>query len=165
MHSSCSRTHRNPGSAPGSAAGSAPGSFHAPALPRPKKAGSGGEGDRTPDLVNAIHALSQLSYAPHSPDCTALPDDLTTPQRSMGHQSTAWSAIAIPLAMPPTPINSPSSHPHLDAGLHALRNWRTGFACGLHVRASDRSPEALQSRHLGLSHSGMTLVAEKCKKS
>src|SRR5690606_15695734 len=26
--------------------------------------GSGGEGDRTPDLVNAIHALSQLSYAP-----------------------------------------------------------------------------------------------------
>src|SRR5256885_3216941 len=27
-------------------------------------ASSGGEGDRTPDLVNAIHALSQLSYAP-----------------------------------------------------------------------------------------------------
>jgi hypothetical protein len=27
---------------------------------------SGGEGDRTPDLVNAIHALSQLSYAPHN---------------------------------------------------------------------------------------------------
>ena len=26
--------------------------------------GYGGEGDRTPDLVNAIHALSQLSYAP-----------------------------------------------------------------------------------------------------
>jgi hypothetical protein len=26
---------------------------------------SGGEGDRTPDLVNAIHALSQLSYAPY----------------------------------------------------------------------------------------------------
>ena len=25
---------------------------------------NGGEGDRTPDLVNAIHALSQLSYAP-----------------------------------------------------------------------------------------------------
>ena len=24
----------------------------------------GGEGNRTPDLVNAIHALSQLSYAP-----------------------------------------------------------------------------------------------------
>ena len=32
-------------------------------------AASGGEGDRTPDLVNAIHALSQLSYAPpHSKD-------------------------------------------------------------------------------------------------
>jgi hypothetical protein len=29
--------------------------------------GSGGEGDRTPDLVNAIHALSQLSYAPVVP--------------------------------------------------------------------------------------------------
>ena len=28
--------------------------------------GNGGEGDRTPDLVNAIHALSQLSYAPVS---------------------------------------------------------------------------------------------------
>ena len=27
--------------------------------------GNGGEGNRTPDLVNAIHALSQLSYAPH----------------------------------------------------------------------------------------------------
>ena len=25
---------------------------------------NGGEGDRTPDLVNAIHALSQLSYSP-----------------------------------------------------------------------------------------------------
>ena len=28
------------------------------------RAGSGGEGDRTPDLLNAIQALSQLSYAP-----------------------------------------------------------------------------------------------------
>ena len=26
----------------------------------------GAEGDRTPDLVNAIHALSQLSYGPMS---------------------------------------------------------------------------------------------------
>ncbi len=32
-------------------------------LARPKRE-HGGEGDRTPDLVNAIHALSQLSYAP-----------------------------------------------------------------------------------------------------
>jgi hypothetical protein len=32
-------------------------------LTRPKRE-HGGEGDRTPDLVNAIHALSQLSYAP-----------------------------------------------------------------------------------------------------
>src|SRR2546425_7403556 len=30
----------------------------------PRRPLSGGEGDRTPDLVNAIHALSQLSYAP-----------------------------------------------------------------------------------------------------
>src|SRR5215467_14050408 len=29
-----------------------------------KLRGDGGEGNRTPDLVNAIHALSQLSYAP-----------------------------------------------------------------------------------------------------
>ena len=41
--------------------------FFVPPLPppyRPCRPFSGGEGDRTPDLVNAIHALSQLSYAP-----------------------------------------------------------------------------------------------------
>ena len=27
---------------------------------------NGGEGNRTPDLVNAIHALSQLSYSPRA---------------------------------------------------------------------------------------------------
>ena len=32
--------------------------------PAARPTASGGEGDRTPDLVNAIHALSQLSYAP-----------------------------------------------------------------------------------------------------
>ena len=32
--------------------------------PRTGPGTSGGEGDRTPDLVNAIHALSQLSYVP-----------------------------------------------------------------------------------------------------
>src|SRR6185437_2419177 len=32
---------------------------------RPNCRGSGGEGDRTPDLVNAMHALSQQSYAPN----------------------------------------------------------------------------------------------------
>src|SRR2546422_780752 len=37
--------------------------FH-PSLYGPLPPLSGGEGDRTPDLVNAIHALSQLSYAP-----------------------------------------------------------------------------------------------------
>jgi hypothetical protein len=30
-----------------------------------RRGSHGGEGDRTPDLVNAIHALSQLSYAPN----------------------------------------------------------------------------------------------------
>ena len=35
------------------------------ACSHPVLSGSGGEGDRTPDLVNAIHALSQLSYAPY----------------------------------------------------------------------------------------------------
>ena len=36
--------------------------------PRPtRRRCHGGEGDRTPDLVNAIHALSQLSYAPGKP--------------------------------------------------------------------------------------------------
>ena len=34
-----------------------------PTIPPPNLL-DGGEGDRTPDLVNAIHALSQLSYAP-----------------------------------------------------------------------------------------------------
>src|SRR5689334_4559190 len=41
------------------------GSFYRPDRPRTACRLSGGEGDRTPDLVNAIHALSQLSYAPH----------------------------------------------------------------------------------------------------
>ena len=31
---------------------------------RPTLLGHGGEGNRTPDLLNAIQALSQLSYAP-----------------------------------------------------------------------------------------------------
>ena len=35
-----------------------------PGHPSLRSGWSGGEGDRTPDLVNAIHALSQLSYAP-----------------------------------------------------------------------------------------------------
>src|SRR6266480_427269 len=39
-----------------------PGPPHLPNLP--VLLSDGGEGDRTPDLVNAIHALSQLSYAP-----------------------------------------------------------------------------------------------------
>ena len=35
-------------------------------------AGHGGEGNRTPDLLNAIQALSQLSYAPGSPTARTL---------------------------------------------------------------------------------------------
>ncbi len=34
---------------------------------RPDPLGHGGEGNRTPDLLNAIQALSQLSYAPVAP--------------------------------------------------------------------------------------------------
>ena len=34
---------------------------------RPGHLGHGGEGNRTPDLLNAIQALSQLSYAPDTP--------------------------------------------------------------------------------------------------
>ena len=42
-----------------------PAAAQRPTLGRARlKGASGGEGDRTPDLVNAIHALSQLSYAP-----------------------------------------------------------------------------------------------------
>ena len=37
-------------------------------LARPQ---DGGEGNRTPDLLNAIQALSQLSYAPHERRLTA----------------------------------------------------------------------------------------------
>ena len=40
---------------------------HLPGNPRP----CGAEGDRTPDLMSAIHALSQLSYSPDS-GCAAI---------------------------------------------------------------------------------------------
>ena len=40
---------------------------------------NGGEGNRTPDLLNAIQALSQLSYAPSSHFAT-LPDKITHPR-------------------------------------------------------------------------------------
>jgi hypothetical protein len=44
--------------------------------------GSGGEGNRTPDLVNAIHALSQLSYAPEPlPLCCPVVLPSTLPRR------------------------------------------------------------------------------------
>ena len=36
--------------------------------------GSGGEGNRTPDLLNAIQALSQLSYTPGNPRRRSSPD-------------------------------------------------------------------------------------------
>ena len=35
----------------------------------------GGAGDRTPDLVNAIHALSQLSYAPATKQANPPPSE------------------------------------------------------------------------------------------
>src|SRR3989441_12659110 len=53
---------------------------------RPTVRPSGGEGDRTPDLVNAIHALSQLSYAPAilRPRDTARREHGILPGRSNG---------------------------------------------------------------------------------
>src|SRR5688572_13396164 len=38
---------------------------------RPSEQPDGGEGNRTPDLLNAIQALSQLSYAPGPDPCRA----------------------------------------------------------------------------------------------
>jgi hypothetical protein len=83
---------------------------------RVPKVGSGGEGDRTPDLVNAIHALSQLSYAPHSPASHLLPS----------HQRVTRVPRTVPLATLSTPINSPSYHPDLDASLLTLRIGESG---------------------------------------
>src|SRR2546425_405466 len=53
---------------------------------RPTVRPSAGEGDRTPDLVNAIHALSQLSYAPAilRPRDTARREHGILPGRSNG---------------------------------------------------------------------------------
>src|SRR5258708_20591347 len=56
--------------------------------------GSGGEGDRTPDLVNAIHALSQLSYAPAI--LGAPPIAFRKETGSLSRRS--WSAKPFPLA-------------------------------------------------------------------
>src|ERR1043166_2523446 len=53
---------------------------------RPSVRPDGGEGDRTPDLVNAIHALSQLSYAPailRPPKRPETPDGNTASYRSV----------------------------------------------------------------------------------
>jgi hypothetical protein len=47
------RFHANPHSGP-----------RRKAAPKYQLTGDGGEGNRTPDLLNAIQALSQLSYAP-----------------------------------------------------------------------------------------------------
>ncbi len=48
----------------------------------------GGEGNRTPDLVNAIHALSQLSYAPIILDAL-----LGAPRREHGKLSEAFWGV------------------------------------------------------------------------
>ncbi len=41
--------------------------FRHPSRASPRGRGSGAEGSRTPDLLNAIQALSQLSYSPRNP--------------------------------------------------------------------------------------------------
>jgi hypothetical protein len=47
---------------------------------------SGGEGDRTPDLVNAIHALSQLSYAPYY---------IVAPSAPRQHENLAVGSVSV----------------------------------------------------------------------
>src|SRR6266699_4745672 len=57
----------------------------------------GGEGDRTPDLVNAIHALSQLSYAPlilPPPKCPNLPDGNTASYRRVQAVSSDFPLVS-----------------------------------------------------------------------
>src|SRR5256714_11831562 len=57
----------------------------------------GGEGDRTPDLVNAIHALSQLSYAPvilPPPKWRKSPDGNTASYRRVHAVSSDFSLVS-----------------------------------------------------------------------
>ncbi len=51
----------------------------------------GGEGNRTPDLLNAIQALSQLSYTPGIPSdrCTALGEPRRISEGNSQSQETA----------------------------------------------------------------------------
>ncbi len=66
---------------------------------------NGGEGDRTPDLVNAIHALSQLSYAPV---ILSRPDHLGAQARQHGKLSDfTRSRQAVPAR---TASQAPLSH-------------------------------------------------------
>ena len=58
---------------------------------------SGGEGDRTPDLVNAIHALSQLSYAPAilpPPNWSKSPDGNTASYRRVQAVSSDFPLVS-----------------------------------------------------------------------
>src|SRR5262249_673796 len=71
----------------------------------------GAEGDRTPDLVNAIHALSHLSYGPSSGgnwrQAFAPAARLSRPRREIaqvGHEdgwARPWAVPSAPPACPP----------------------------------------------------------------
>jgi hypothetical protein len=53
---------------------------------------SGAEGNRTPDLLNAIQALSQLSYSPGRPDL-ARPARQARPELSNNHSSAGLTGL------------------------------------------------------------------------
>ena len=69
--------------------------------------GNGGEGDRTPDLVNAIHALSQLSYAPVI-YCRALD---TAPRQ---HGNLARARVSVKRRRMSPAMNKKKAEPSLD---------------------------------------------------
>jgi len=52
----------------------------------------------------------------------------------------------VPQVMPPTPINSPSYHPDLDAGLQNAQNWRAGTRSLVEVPRC-RTAQTLHQRH------------------
>ena len=54
----------------------------------------GGEGNRTPDLLNAIQALSQLSYGPHRNPEAAAPRDFPKSPRVPPFERAAFEALS-----------------------------------------------------------------------
>ena len=65
----------------------------------------GAEGDRTPDLVNAIHALSQLSYSPRTISDGQWRTDNAQPQQHKVNSPT--SALCTGLSCSPSAVFYP----------------------------------------------------------